>query len=73
MTAPSEAGLLPGLWEPLAGVLLLAVWFRSLAGLAEVLGRPFRVWRRRRIERLIGPHAEQDRSSVPKLAELETR
>jgi branched-chain amino acid transport system permease protein len=53
----------------LKGVALILVLMFAPAGLAEVLGRPFRAWRSRRIERLI----EQGGRPVPKLAELETR
>jgi branched-chain amino acid transport system permease protein len=55
----------------LKGAALILVLMFAPAGLAEVLGRPFRAWRRRKIEGL-SPHGEQDPTSVRKLAVSET-
>lgn len=57
----------------LKGVALILVLMFAPAGLAEILGRPFQAWRRRRIGRLVGPDGGRDPSSVRKLAELGRR
>jgi branched-chain amino acid transport system permease protein len=43
----------------LKGVALILVLMFAPAGLAEIFGRPFRVWRRRKIERLLRPDGEK--------------
>lgn len=53
----------------LKGAALILVLMFAPAGLAEVLGRPFRVWRRRRIERLTRFAGERGASPVRKSAE----
>jgi branched-chain amino acid transport system permease protein len=53
----------------LKGAALILVLMFAPAGLAEVLGRPVRIWRRRQIERLTRSAGEQGPSLMQKLAE----
>jgi branched-chain amino acid transport system permease protein len=57
----------------LKGVALILVLMFAPAGLADVLGRPLRAWRRHKMAQLSGVDRRDDPSPARQLAELGTR
>lgn len=57
----------------LKGVALILVLMFAPAGLAEVFGRPWRAWRRRKLEQIRSAAASETRASTDRLAKVETR
>ncbi|MBX9590946.1 MAG: branched-chain amino acid ABC transporter permease [Hyphomonadaceae bacterium] len=57
----------------LKGVALILVLMFAPAGLAEVFGRPWRAWRRNKLERVRNDGARVSRASLDKLTKLEAR